>query len=261
MKKTIVFLLTAALTVSLAACGGAPTQPETEAPTGTADDAVTEIAADGETQTAADDAAQAADATGNVPANPDDAVSNVPEPQTDLPATAQTDATAAQETKPEENTPDVTAADPFEGPNGAPDESPTQEGPTEVYTTLPREWKHATLKAAWAENSTVKGAIQITLSADEPVSRLILTTDEAVRDLKLLDLKNPSVSSEGKMSFSTAVRYDLGEFSPERPLEIALTFYGDTPTTGISYTDETGRTRTFALDVSGMDGSPYLWEF
>ena len=42
---------------------------------------------------------------------------------------------------------------------------------------------------------------------------------------------------------------------------VKTVFYGLIPNNGISYVDETGATRTFAVDMSGEDGSLYLWEF
>lgn len=40
-----------------------------------------------------------------------------------------------------------------------------------------------------------------------------------------------------------------------------LEFPGDMPSNGISYVDADGVTRNFAVDMSGMDGSLFLWEF
>lgn len=40
-----------------------------------------------------------------------------------------------------------------------------------------------------------------------------------------------------------------------------MTFSGDIPNYGISYVDEQGTTRNYALEVSGKDGSILLSEF
>jgi len=63
------------------------------------------------------------------------------------------------------------------------------------------------------------------------------------------------------MTFDVEELYTLDRLTADRPLVVSTTFYGLIPNNGISYVDETGTTRFFAVDMSGEDGSLYLWEF
>ena len=49
--------------------------------------------------------------------------------------------------------------------------------------------------------------------------------------------------------------------SPERPLLVAMTFFGDLPSHGISYVDQEGKTKNFLIELSGQEGSLQLTEF
>lgn len=45
------------------------------------------------------------------------------------------------------------------------------------------------------------------------------------------------------------------------PLVVGMTFFGSIPHYGISYTDENGSSKQFAIEQSGDDGSILLTEF
>ena len=76
-----------------------------------------------------------------------------------------------------------------------------------------------------------------------------------------MSLHLKDVDSNGKADFLVDTLYALDRLKPERPLVVALTFYGSTPHHGISYLDSKGKTRYFTLGESGMDGSLELTEF
>ena len=90
---------------------------------------------------------------------------------------------------------------------------------------------------------------------------IVFTTDGVLQDLKLLSLFMNDVDEEGNPEYSIDEIYSYGTLESYRPLMVELTFYGDMPSYGVSYTDENGETRFFAVSVSGYDGSLELLEF
>lgn len=90
---------------------------------------------------------------------------------------------------------------------------------------------------------------------------IVFTTDGILQDLKLLSLFMNDVDEEGNPEYSIDEIYSYGTLESYRPLMVELTFYGDMPSYGVSYTDENGETRYFAVSVSGYDGSLELLEF
>lgn len=92
-------------------------------------------------------------------------------------------------------------------------------------------------------------------------TRIVFSTDGVLQDLKLLSLFMNDVDEEGNPEYSIDEIYSYGTLESYRPLMVELTFYGDMPSYGVSYTDENGKTRCFAVSVSGYDGSLELLEF
>ena len=89
---------------------------------------------------------------------------------------------------------------------------------------------------------------------------VIFTADSPVRDFKFLSLRFADADENG-MRFETEELYHMETLTPERPLVVTMGFAGDIPNNGISYVDAEGKTRRFAVEQSGMDGSLILWEF
>lgn len=83
-----------------------------------------------------------------------------------------------------------------------------------------------------------------------------------VKDFKVLSLSFEGVSENGSMvNFSTTELHSQAELKPERPLMAGMSCDSTIPCYGVSYVDENGVTRSFAIEVSGMDGSLLLSEF
>ena len=61
--------------------------------------------------------------------------------------------------------------------------------------------------------------------------------------------------------FDIDERYALDALTPENPLLVKMTFFGDLPSYGFSFDDETGKTRYFSISLSGYDGSIIVNEF
>ena len=138
---------------------------------------------------------------------------------------------------------------------------PTQSEDVSSLSTQAEEWRKPTVTAAWEDEADVPAAaLLVTADNSETAVRLVLTTDVPVRDFCILRLTDPNIDDDGNLSFTTELVYNAGTFTPDRPIVLVTAFYGDLPNNGVSYTDETGATRTYALDISGMDGSLLLTE-
>lgn len=95
----------------------------------------------------------------------------------------------------------------------------------------------------------------------QPV-RTVFTADRTVTDLKVLALTYEDMDADGNVVFSIKELMTIPEFNADSVLKASLEYIGTIPNNGISYTDPaTGKTRRFAVNMSGNDGSLFLWEF
>ena len=97
--------------------------------------------------------------------------------------------------------------------------------------------------------------------AENQQIRLVLTTDAVITNVKVLGLEIKEVDNTGKPFFSEAVLYTQGKLTPKRPLVLNLTFLGDIPNYGVSYIEENGSVKRYAIGQSGEDGSLLLTEY
>ena len=58
-----------------------------------------------------------------------------------------------------------------------------------------------------------------------------------------------------------SILYTIPELTPDMPLIAQVVFYGDFTTYGLSFTDENGTQRHFAVYISGRNGAPILQEY
>lgn len=82
-----------------------------------------------------------------------------------------------------------------------------------------------------------------------------------VSDFKVLSLNFEDVDENGNVKYATTELYSQTELKPERQLMVGMSCDSTIPCYGISYVDEKGVVRSFAIEVSGMDGSVLLSEF
>ncbi len=95
----------------------------------------------------------------------------------------------------------------------------------------------------------------------EQQAKVVFTTNAAVREFKVLSLNMEDVSDEGEMTFSISEElYSLGELTAEKPLVVGMVFVGSTPNMGISYIDDDGVEKLYAISMSGRDGGLLLLE-
>ena len=133
------------------------------------------------------------------------------------------------------------------------------EAPTEM-STEPETFAAATIRVGFVADLPPQGQYDLFTAVDSPQTKIILSTNATVRDFTVLELSNGEIDNDGEMRFDILELHKLDRLTPDRPLVVATTFYGMIPNNGISYVDETGATRTFAVDMSSEDGSLYLWE-
>jgi|GEM_PF-518583 len=100
-----------------------------------------------------------------------------------------------------------------------------------------------------------------TADKSEYQTQIMLTTSYSVSEFKFLGLTFKDVDEDGRIIFDTEVLYSSEELRAERPLLVKMTFWGDTPSYGFSYIDESGTTKYFAISESGYDGSLELSSF
>ena len=117
------------------------------------------------------------------------------------------------------------------------------------------------VQAHWAENVLVglSDYHEVSVSTAEPLARVLLSCEYAVKDFKVLGIEASPMSSS--LSFFTEELYALDELSPDRPLLLNMTFYGLLPYYGVSYVDDSGGTISYSINMSGEDGSVILTEF
>ena len=116
------------------------------------------------------------------------------------------------------------------------------------------------VQAHWAEDvlAGLSDYHEVSVSTAEPLARVLLSCEYAVKDFKVLGIE---ASMSSSLSFSTEELYALDELSPDRPLLLNMTFYGLLPYYGVSYVDDSGETISYSINMSGKDGSVILTEF
>ena len=97
--------------------------------------------------------------------------------------------------------------------------------------------------------------------AENQQMRIVLTTDFPVTKVKILSLKVKSVDAQGKAVFAEKELYTQESLTSKRPLVLNLTFLGDIPNYGVSYIEENGSVKRYAIGQSGEDGSLLLTEY
>lgn len=117
------------------------------------------------------------------------------------------------------------------------------------------------VQAHWAEDvlAGLSDYHEVSVSTAEPLARVLLSCEYAVKDFKVLGIEASPMSNS--LSFSTEELYALDELSSDRPLLLNMTFYGLLPYYGVSYVDDSGETISYSINMSGEDGSVILTEF
>ena len=110
------------------------------------------------------------------------------------------------------------------------------------------------IRADWGEEYAEVPSVPV--SDDEDAAWILFTARRPVSDFQVLAL-----DMNEDYEFEAETVSSLGELTPDAPLRVSLSFYGDIPNNGISFVDEDGTLCRYAVDMSGEDGSLYLWGF
>ena len=119
------------------------------------------------------------------------------------------------------------------------------------------------ISANWAENvtNTVTDYDEYIIDDSDYSMSIMLTANNPVSDFKIVALQYEDVKEDGTPVFLTENVYTYGELTTEQSLLVKLSFPGDMPNYGVSYTDGSGIVKNYALQQSGKDGSLVMFEF
>ena len=119
------------------------------------------------------------------------------------------------------------------------------------------------ISADWAENvtDTVTDYDEYIIDNSDYAMSIMFTANNPVSDFKIVSLQYEDVKEDGTPVFLTEDVYTYGELTTEQSLLVKLSFPGDMPNYGVSYTDSSGTEKHYALQQSGKDGSLVMFEF
>lgn len=175
-----------------------------------------------------------------------------------------------KELKPRENTSQETVMpqkpdlqqDTKEPEPGTTDLKPEVDSETSQPTGNQRDTENC-VHVQWAEDvlTDLSDYERFRLGLDEEQPLIYFSTEQTIEEFKELSLTFESVDDDGNVKFAVEETYNHGTMTPETPLLTRMEFIGTIPNNGISYVDSNGKTRYFAVEVSGYDGSLLLSEF
>lgn len=185
----------------------------------------------------------------------------VSSPEEAATAGSKTPESTLQETEPQDTKNPGAAAQEPETTEPAISDSAAQEPEDEgrLAEIQPENCVHA----QWAEEvlTDLPDYEQFIQGMGEELPLVCFSTEQTVADFKVLSLTFEAVDDDGNIRFAVEETYNHGTMTPEEPLLVRMELMGTIPNNGISYVDENGATRYFAIDVSGYDGSLLLTEF
>ncbi|NLL91075.1 MAG: hypothetical protein GX222_01460 [Ruminococcaceae bacterium] len=129
------------------------------------------------------------------------------------------------------------------------------------------------------EEKPVKAVVKVDFADDEILSspdkfeefidddsefqvKAVFTVNTSVKDFRYFEIASVDVDEDENIIYNMGNElFSTGELTNERPIVIAMSFPGSMPSRGISFTDETGTVRYFAVLMSGKDGSLFMDEF
>lgn len=118
------------------------------------------------------------------------------------------------------------------------------------------------VQAQWLDEVTDKpeSYTEFSVNEDATQSKILFSSFGTVRDFRLLSLTFRDMDDNGKMNYDTEEIYALEHLTEDRPLVVGISFFGTIPNNGIRFTNDKGETRTYALQISGENGSILLTE-
>lgn len=144
-------------------------------------------------------------------------------------------------------------------------EKTTEQSATSEYAATSESTEVTTqglpVKVQFVEDyGAIGGHDEFNLNDDEMTVKVVFSTESTVTDFRVLSISMQDYDDSGNFTFAAEELFTLAELTPERPLEAGLQFIGTIPNNGISFVDPDGNTKYYAVDMSGRDGSLFLWE-
>lgn len=84
---------------------------------------------------------------------------------------------------------------------------------------------------------------------------ILFYTSEDVSDFRVLSLELTGVDENGNPDFNMTEVFNIPVLKADTPLAVPMSFPGDIPSNGFSYTGADGNVLTFTVSQSGYDGS------
>ena len=175
----------------------------------------------------------------------------------------QTTTSAADDNSSQSQT-EASAGDSTESP-AVEQEKTTEQSATSEYAATSESIEVTTqglpVKVQFVEDyGAIGGHDEFNLNDDEMTVKVVFSTESTVTDFRVLSISMQDYDDSGNFTFAAEELFTLAELTPERPLEAGLQFIGTIPNNGISFVDPDGNTKYYAVDMSGRDGSLFLWE-
>ena len=175
----------------------------------------------------------------------------------------QTTTSAADDNSSQSQT-EASAGDSTESP-AVEQEKTTEQSATSEYAATSESTEVTTqglpVKVQFVEDyGAIGGHDEFNLNDDEMTVKVVFSTESTVTDFRVLSISMQDYDDSGNFTFAAEELFTLAELTPERPLEAGLQFIGTIPNNGISFVDPDGNTKYYAVDMSGRDGSLFLWE-
>ena len=175
----------------------------------------------------------------------------------------QTTTSAADDNSSQSQT-EASAGDSTESPAVEPEKT-TEQSATSEYAATSESIEVTTqglpVKVQFVEDyGAIGGHDEFNLNDDEMTVKVVFSTESTVTDFRVLSISMQDYDDSGNFTFAAEELFTLAELTPERPLEAGLQFIGTIPNNGISFVDPDGNTKYYAVDMSGRDGSLFLWE-
>lgn len=93
------------------------------------------------------------------------------------------------------------------------------------------------------------------IDESEYSTEIVVYATDDVKDLRISKIYFEDVDEKGDFIFSSEGLYSYEKFGVDNPIILKLSFPGDTPAYGISFTDKDGAERNLGIGISGKDGS------
>lgn len=118
------------------------------------------------------------------------------------------------------------------------------------------------IEGEWAKNVQLGPHDEFIANTTQPQVGIVFFAGRPVQNFKVLALEPQGYNTQTqKMVYRITELYTKDVLRPEVPLLVKTVLYGDLPNNGFSYTDSYGKTRYFAVNPSGEDGSLRFIEF